>query len=365
MTNDEKLMEHALLLAAKARGKTSPNPLVGAVVVKDGEIVGEGYHQKVGTPHAEVHALHAAGEKARGATIYVTLEPCSHFGRTPPCADAIAAAGITRVVAAMEDPNPKVSGKGFAKLREAGIDVKVGVLENEARQLNEIFLHYITTGLPFVTLKTAATLDGKIATSTGKSKWITGKAARTEVHALRAEHDAVLTGIGTILADNPELTVRYVENAKQPLRVVLDSQMQTPLNAKIVDASAETVIFSAASSSGDKKAKLIEKGIQVYNVSDENGFLSVEEVLSCLGKSGVTSVLIEAGPRLVTSFLQSGKVNKWYHFIAPKLFGQDGQTFYNLMGIDEPEEASAFFIHEIKNYAGDILLLLYPKRGDR
>ena len=228
-------MREALRIAHHAEGRTSPNPLVGAVIVRDGRIIAEGWHRKAGTPHAEVHALRMAGDLARGATLYVTLEPCAHYGRTGPCAKAVAEAGIARVVVALLDPNPKVAGKGVAILRDAGIKVRVGVLEEEARRLNEVFLHWITTGLPFTVLKTAMTLDGKIATATGDSQWITNEASRLRVHAMRDRSDAILVGIGTELHDNPSLTTRLPDGAgNNPIRIIVDSQARAPLDAHVV-----------------------------------------------------------------------------------------------------------------------------------
>ena len=253
--DDELYMRQALALACLAEGDTSPNPMVGAVIVSaDGEVVGEGYHHKAGQPHAEINALKEAKKLARGGTIYVTLEPCSHFGRTGPCCEAIIAAGLKRVVAAVEDPNPKVAGNGFKRLRDAGIEVTVGVCAEESRLLNEKFFHWIVTGRPFVSMKYAMTLDGKIATRTGDSKWITGEDARAYGHYLRKAHDCILVGKNTVLADDPELTTRLVEG-RNPLRIVLDSNCEIPMTAKIFDGEAETLLVTGTCLPGAKQAK--------------------------------------------------------------------------------------------------------------
>lgn len=364
MISDKSMMGYALQLAAQARGNTSPNPMVGAVIVKDGEIVGKGLHFQAGTPHAEVNALKEAGENARGSTVYVTLEPCSHYGRTPPCTDALIKAGVARVVAAMEDPNPKVKGEGFAKLRAAGITVEIGLLEKEAQLLNEVFLYHIITKRPFVILKTAATLDGKVATHTGASKWITGETARAKVHALRGEHDAVLTGIGTILADDAQLTVRSEAITRQPLRVILDSYLRVPLTAKVLDADAPTMIFTSKDASKEKIAMLLAQGVGVKIVECKSGKLDIQQVLDILGEKKITSVLLEAGPGLVASFFEENIINKWYHFIAPKLFGEGARSFYNFSSVNTPDMARKFNIDHVSPIGDDIMLVLYPKGVD-
>ena len=256
-------MREALRIARNAEGRTSPNPLVGAVIVRDGKIIAEGWHRQAGTPHAEIHALNMAGSLARGATLYVTLEPCSHFGRTPPCAKAIIDAGIKKVVAAMSDPNPKVAGRGFEILRSAGVEVEVGILEAEAHKLNEIFIKWVTHKLPFVTLKFACSLDGKIATSSGESQWISCEASRKFTHHLRDINDAILIGVGTVLADNPSLTTRLVEG-KNPIRVIVDSKARTPLDAKVVtDKSARTIVAVTENASPEKISALKNFGVEI------------------------------------------------------------------------------------------------------
>lgn len=318
-------MKRALMLARRARGRTSPNPMVGAVLVKGGRIIAEDYHRKPGTPHAEALAIEKAGPSAKGATLYVSLEPCSHTEkRTPPCADAIIKAGIKRVVAAMSDPNPRVSGTGIRKLEEAGIDVSVGVLEDEARKLNEAYIKYITTGRPFVILKTAMTLDGKIATPTGESKWITGEKSRRLVHRLRGSVDAILTAVGTVKADDPELTAR-VRGGKNPARVVIDPLLESPLKARVFKCPPETILVTSTTSG--KLNKLIKSGVKVITYK---GKLELSWLLQELGSMGITSVLLEGGSSLNGHALMEGVVDKVMYFIAPKIIG--GAKSYPAVG---------------------------------
>ncbi|NLW25443.1 MAG: bifunctional diaminohydroxyphosphoribosylaminopyrimidine deaminase/5-amino-6-(5-phosphoribosylamino)uracil reductase RibD [Clostridia bacterium] len=320
---DENYMRLALELAEKARGRTSPNPMVGAVIVKDGQIVGKGYHLKAGTFHAEIHALREAGEKAKGATMYVNLEPCSHFGRTPPCTDAIINAGISRVFVAMEDPNPLVGGRGIKKLAEAGIEVKVGLLEEEAKKLNEIFIKYITTKTPFVLLKMAMTLDGKIASRTGHSKWITGEAAREKVHYLRNYYDAVLVGVNTVFKDNPSLTCRILAG-RDPIRIILDSRARTPVEAQVIiqDSAAPTYIVVTDRAPYDRVESLRATKARVIQVpADEQGRVSLKDLMVKLGEMEITGVLVEGGAEVAASFLEAGLVDKMLTFISPKIVG--------------------------------------------
>ncbi|RNB89601.1 bifunctional diaminohydroxyphosphoribosylaminopyrimidine deaminase/5-amino-6-(5-phosphoribosylamino)uracil reductase RibD [Brevibacillus fluminis] len=317
---DEVFMRLALDMAKGAAGQTSPNPMVGSVVVKNGEIVGMGAHLKAGEPHAEVHALRMSGEKADGATIYVTLEPCSHHGRTPPCADAIVAAGISRAVIASLDPNPLVAGRGVGKLKAAGIEVTVGVLEEEARKLNEVFFHYISTGRPFVTVKTAMTLDGKIAAKTGHSQWITGEAARREVHQLRHRHDAILVGINTVIADDPELTARLYQTERQPVRVILDSTLRMPLNARVVtDGKAPTWVFTTRRAPLDKIEAIRRLGVQVLVLDAQ--VIEIGMLLNTLGQAGITSLLVEGGTGVNGAFFDARAIQKLISYLACKLIG--------------------------------------------
>lgn len=289
--NDEHYMQMALQLARSVAGQTSPNPPVGSVVVKDGEILGMGAHLKAGEAHAEVHALNMAGDKAAGATIYVTLEPCSHHGKTPPCADLVIERGLKRTVVAVSDPNEKVAGRGLQKLRDAGIDVTVGVMKKEAEAVNEVFFHYTRTKMPYVTMKTAVSFDGKTATHTGDSKWITGEEARLDVHHYRHTHDAILVGVGTVLADNPSLTTRIPTGGKNPLRIILDRNLRTPLDAKVLnDGGAETWIFTEAAPEQHHPYQA-KANVTILHLDQ----VTIEKVLQELGKRNVMSLFVEGG----------------------------------------------------------------------
>ncbi|HIE13634.1 MAG TPA: bifunctional diaminohydroxyphosphoribosylaminopyrimidine deaminase/5-amino-6-(5-phosphoribosylamino)uracil reductase RibD [Desulfotomaculum sp.] len=319
---DEAFMRRTFELAAQARGWTSPNPMVGAVIVRDGRVVAEGYHRRVGLPHAEVEALRAAGEDARGSTLYVSLEPCCHTGRTGPCTEAIIAAGVKRVVAAMADPNPLVSGKGFARLKESGVEVEFGILEREARRLNEAFIKFITTRRPFVILKTAMSLDGKIATATGESKWITGEEAREYVHQLRNACDAVLVGIGTVLKDDPSLTTRLPGGGRDPARVVVDSRARTPLEARVLNQRSEAATFIAVTEMAppERMEALKQAGAQVL-VCGPGPAVDLKFLLAALAEREIASVLVEGGSAVNASFLLQGLVDKLVWFIAPLIIG--------------------------------------------
>lgn len=334
-------MQHALALARKGTGLASPNPMVGCVIVREGQIVGEGFHQYEWRDHAEIVALKPAGEKARGATLYVTLEPCNHTGRTGPCTEAIIAAGIHRVVAAMDDPNPVNSGRGFERLRAAGIDVFTGVCEEEARRLNEAFARWIRTKKPFVTLKSALTLDGQLALpqsgkkagkNSGKrnsSAWITSEESRAEVHRMRHASDALLTGIGTILADDPLLTDRSgLPRRKRLLRVVLDSKLRLPLKSRIVKTSDDDlVVFTAAPLKSGKVRKLQNAGVEVVGTKTKNDRIDLHSVLAELGRRDILSVLLEAGPKLNGTALAAGIVHKLFLFYTPKISGDNCVPF--------------------------------------
>jgi len=365
MDADERFMWLALDLARQGLGQTSPNPLVGAVVVKDGEIVGTGFHARAGEPHAEVLALEDAGEKAAGATLYVNLEPCSHYGRTSPCTDRIIAAGIRKVVAAMQDPNPLVCGRGFNKLRQAGVKVKTGVLEEKARVLNEVFVKYITTRIPFVTLKMAMSLDGKVATKTGDSRWITGKESREFVHRLRHQHDALMVGIGTVLADNPRLTTRLPEGGgKDPLRVVVDTRGRLPLEARILhlDSNAPTLVAVGESAPVEKVDALKKAGARVEVLPEESGRVSLRALLELLGKQEITSVLVEGGGEINYSLISAGLVDKFYFFIAPKVIGgRTAPTPVMGEGVEWLEQGWTVKGIEYKQLGNDILISGYPE----
>lgn len=323
---ESKYMKRALELAEKGSGFTSPNPLVGAVIVKDGMIIGEGYHEIYGGPHAEINAFKNATDDVRGATMYVTLEPCSHFGKTPPCADAIVEKGISKVVIGMIDPNPVVAGRGVSILRDSGIEVHTGVLEEECKKLNEIFIKYITTKKPFVILKSAMTLDGKIATSTGDSKWITNDASRTKVHEIRQRVAGILVGIGTVLSDDPYLNTRLNQNkVSHPVRIILDTHARIPLSAHVLEDLGEirTIIATTALASDDRLKRLKEKGAEILLLPIKDDHVDLEALMTTLGELGIDSVLIEGGSKVNYSAIDVGVVDKVIVFIAPKLIGGD------------------------------------------
>jgi diaminohydroxyphosphoribosylaminopyrimidine deaminase/5-amino-6-(5-phosphoribosylamino)uracil reductase len=320
-SDDAAWMRRALKLAARGRLRTSPNPVVGAVLVKRGRVVGEGYHRQVGGPHAEVWALREAGKAAKGATLYVSLEPCCHQGRTPPCTEAIIEAGVARVVAACLDPNPRVNGAGIELLRAAGIAVEAGVMEAEARRLNEGYCKHITTGLPFVALKAAMSLDGKIATARGESKWITGERARAAAHRLRAQHDAVMVGVGTVLADDPQLTVRAARG-RTPLRVVVDSRARTPPRARLLTADERPPVVAVTRAAPEARVRRLGRaGALVWKVGARAGKVDLKRLMSRLGAEGVLSVLVEGGGTLAAAVLAAGLVDRVYFFVAPRLIG--------------------------------------------
>mgnify|MGYP003871484309 CR=1 FL=1 len=322
---DERFMRRAIRLAKRGSGRTSPNPVVGAVIVRDGRVVAEGFHERVGGPHAEVNALRRAGDAARGATLYVSLEPCNHYGRTPPCTEAVIGAGIRRVVIGMADPNPKVTGGGADRLRRAGIDVLVGVLEEECRRLNQPFIKWITLGRPYVTLKCAATLDGRMATRTGDSRWVTGERSRRLVHELRAAVDAVLVGIGTALADDPLLTARLGrKNVRQPLRIVLDTHGRLPAASQLVKTARQSPVLLACAETVPKEVRerFSFHGVDVVGLpTAEPSGLNLAALLDELGRRSVTSVLVEGGARVHGAFLDGALADDFYFFYAPKILG--------------------------------------------
>ncbi|MBT9139642.1 MAG: Riboflavin biosynthesis protein RibD [Dehalococcoidia bacterium] len=367
MEVDQHYMRLALNLAAQGLGSTSPNPMVGAVLVKDGEIIGTGYHQLAGGAHAEIIALEEAGAEADGATLYVTLEPCSHTGRTPPCTERIIAAGIRKVVVSMRDPNPLVNGRGLARLEDAGLKLKTGVLEEKAARLNEAFVKYITVGRPFVTMKAAMTLDGKIATRTKASRWISGQRSREYAHLLRRQHDAIMVGIGTLLADNPRLTVRLPEGGRNPLRVIIDSKARTPLTAVVVAKQPEnTLIFVTDSAPEERVAALQASGVTLVRLApDLKGFVPLPAVMDELSRREIISVLVEGGSNLNYSLLEHGLVDKVNIFIAPLLFGGNGAPSpVGGEGVATVEEAWQVRDIEINRYQADLLItgyLVYPK----
>lgn len=358
---DESYMREALRIAAFARGRTAPNPLVGALIVRDGTIVASGWHRAAGEPHAEIHALRMAGALARGATLYVTLEPCAHHGRTGPCAEAVIAAGIARVVIALRDPNPLVAGRGVDLLTAAGIEVRAGVCEAEARRQNEVFLKWITTKRPFVTLKTAMTLDGKIASRTGASQWITGAAARARVHEYRDAHDAILVGIGTVLADDPSLTTRLPDGTgHNPLRIVLDSEARTPLDARLVTDGAAPTLIAVSERVDQRRVNLLRAcGVETLTLGTE--YVDIAALLDYLGAREITSLFVEGGAAVNWSFLAGGYVGKVHAFIAPMLMGgAAAKTPIGGTGFDSPQTALHLRDTTVEQIGADILVTGYP-----
>ena len=322
---DEAFMRRCLELAERGAGSVSPNPMVGSVVVHDGRIIGEGWHERYGEPHAEVNAIASVVEPEllAASTLYVNLEPCSHFGKTPPCCDLIIGKRIPRVVVGCVDPHEKVAGQGIARLRAAGVDVTVGVLSEESERLNEAFMTSHRKGRPFVMLKIAQTLDGRIATSLGASKWITGEASRIEVHRLRSRYDAVLTSSSTALADDAELTVRHGEG-RNPLRVLLDRQLQVPVESKIFGPGAKTLVLTSAEAAEPGRIAILEaRGVEVVTIGAPHGMLDLGEALAELHRRRVLSVMVEAGSRLAAALVRERLVDKLCLFVAPRLFGGD------------------------------------------
>lgn len=339
-TDDERFMLQALRLARRGIGKTNPNPLVGAVIVRNNQVIGHGYHHYFGGAHAEIDAIRNVGEQISGAAMYVTLEPCFHYGKTPPCVDAIVREGIGRVVIGMVDPDKRVGGRSIEKLRSHGIETTVGVLEGECRSLNKTYVKHRTTGLPFVTLKFAQTLDGRIATAKGDSRWISSEESRRRAHRLRSQNDAILVGIGTVLADNPELTVRLVKG-RNPVRVVLDSSLKIPLDAKVLanQDTAKTMVVTTLPASNEKIVRLRDTGIEVLTVPpDKSGKVDLNRLLKILGERDVTSVLVEGGAATITSFLRLGLADRLVVFIASKILGK-GTEAVGELDIKEIQEA--------------------------
>lgn len=363
---DEKYMKQALMLAQYATGRTSPNPMVGAVITRDGRVVGQGWHKKAGAPHAEINALQQAGDLARNGTIYVTLEPCSHYGRTGPCVEALIAAGIKKVIIAMTDPNPLVAGQGIRKLRKAGIEVVEGVLASEAAKLNEVFIKWISTKMPFVLLKSAMSLDGKIASYTGHSKWITGSESRAYVHQLRDVYDAILVGIGTVLADNPSLTTRLTYQGENPIRVIVDSKARTPLESNVVaDGLAKTIIAVTHEAPQSRVNALRTRGVDVIVCESKDGGINLSNLFQVLGKQQITSILIEGGSTINASVLEDNLVDKIQWFIAPKFIGGSGAPGpIGGKGIDEVNNAKIFEDIHIESIGEDILISAYMRNRE-
>ncbi len=356
---DEQFMRRALRLARKGEGSVSPNPIVGAVIVNNGRIIGEGWHQRCGENHAEINAIQSATAPIEGATFYVNLEPCSHHGRTPPCADALVANRPARVVIGTRDPNPLVSGKGIEILRKGGIKTDVGILEKECIEINQVFFKYIRTGLPYVTLKFAQTLDGRIATSSGDSRWISSPESLRFAHHLRAVHDAVIVGAGAVIKDNPKLTCRLVRG-RDPLRIVLDSHLSLPLDAEIFSDGKKTLVACTDSAMKEKKKALEKKGVEVLNIKrDSKGRVSLAELLRKLGKKEISSVLVEGGAGVATAFLEENLVDRLLVIVAPKIVGVGINAIGNL-GIKNIEDALNFSFRKIKRTGNDLIVDIRP-----
>jgi diaminohydroxyphosphoribosylaminopyrimidine deaminase/5-amino-6-(5-phosphoribosylamino)uracil reductase len=362
--HDEFYMMFALQLAQVAQGQTDINPVVGCVLVRDGAIVGFGAHLKRGEGHAEVLALQMAGDKAKGSTAYVTLEPCCHYGKTPPCADQLLAAGVTRVVVATIDPHERVAGKGVAHLEANGISVKVGVCEDEARRLNEKFNYYITTKLPFVTYKTATSLDGKTATQTGKSKWITGAAAREQVHMMRHQHQAIMVGSGTVLADDPSLTTRLDVPTVQPIRIIVDGQLRIPLTAKVVtDGLAPTWIVTTAQAPKEKAAQLEAHGVKIIYCG-KGPRVDLKQMMVTLGELEIGSIFLEGGGQLAGALFEQQLIQKISWFVAPKLVGgQAAPVGLAWQGVAEMAQAVSLDSFTSTVVGDDLLIMAYPNYG--
>lgn len=362
---DEKYMAEALAIAQYARGRTSPNPMVGAVIVRDGRIVGQGWHRQAGTPHAEVHALQQAGELARGATMYVTLEPCSHHGRTGPCTETVIAAGIKKVIVAMTDPNPLVAGQGIQKLRAAGIKVVEGVMAKEAAEINEVFIKWISTNIPFIVLKSAMSLDGKIAAHTGHSQWITGSKSREFVHQLRDCYDGILVGIGTVLADNPSLTTRLEPQGKNPVRIIVDSKARIPLDAQVITDGLPTIVAVTREAPQEKLEALRALGITIVTTEAKAGRVDLGSLFKTLGQQNITSILIEGGASINATVLADNLVDKIHWFIAPKIIGGSSAPGpVGGMGATDVNQATLFEDIKMESIGEDILISAYLRNRE-
>jgi diaminohydroxyphosphoribosylaminopyrimidine deaminase/5-amino-6-(5-phosphoribosylamino)uracil reductase len=351
---DREFMARALALAEQGLFTTTPNPRVGCVVVRGGQVVGEGFHERAGEPHAEVNALGAAGSRAQGATVYVNLEPCSHHGRTPPCTEALVAAGVRRVVVAMGDPNPKVSGQGFAALRAAGIEVDVGLLEDEARELNIGFVSRMTRGRPWIRLKVAASLDARTALADGASQWITSEEARRDGHRWRGRACAILTGIGTVKDDDPRLTVREVETPRQPLRILVDSRLEVPTTARILDGGK--VLIAAAVENPAKIDALRARGAEVVVIPNAAGKVELEDLMRELGRRALNEVHVEAGFKLNGSLVSAGVVDELLVYLAPKVLGETGRGMFNLPGVERLADARRLRLVDVAQVGDDVRL---------
>jgi diaminohydroxyphosphoribosylaminopyrimidine deaminase/5-amino-6-(5-phosphoribosylamino)uracil reductase len=356
--NIEQYLSQALEMARRGEGRTRPNPAVGAVIVKDGVVVGRGYHPQAGQPHAEIFALREAGDRARGADMYVTLEPCSHHGRTGPCTDAIIKAGLARVFVGTPDPNPQVAGAGIRKLRAAGIDVRCGILENECRRIIAPFAKHILEKLPFVILKSAMTLDGKTATTSGHSQWVSNAASRLEVHRLRDRVDGIMVGIGTVLRDDPQLTTRLPEGGRDPERIVVDSHLRIPVDAAILhlDSTAATLIATTASAEPDKIDAVRGTGAQVLILPEKGGRVDLHALMTVLGERGLQSILLEGGAELNGALWRAGLVDRVMMFVAPKIVGGEGRGVFNGPGAATMTEAAILRDVRVRRFGEDTMI---------
>lgn len=361
MQCDTTYMKRALTLAKKGVGKTYPNPAVGCVIVKNGSIIGEGWHKRAGGPHAEVHALAMAGDAAQGADVFVTLEPCSHTGKTPPCCDALIRAGVKKVVAGMSDPNPKVNGSGMNKLRDAGIVTSCGILEDECRAINRPFIKAMSSGVPFVTYKCAMTLDGKIATATGESRWISGAASRRIVHRMRAHSNAIMVGVDTIIADNPQLTVRHVKGS-DPLRIIVDSTLRTPASVAVLSGTmAHGTLIATTEQNRNAHAPYLASGSRILVCAARDGRVDLADLWRKLGAMGIQSVLLEGGSRLAGEALAAGLIDECVFFYAPKVAGRDGFSPFAISGITTMSEAITFRTVAVRTVDKDIMVTAIPE----
>lgn len=360
-TEDLKYMKRALTLARKGIGKTAPNPAVGCIIVKNGEVIGEGWHRKAGGPHAEIHALEMAGDAARGADVYVTLEPCCHTGKTPPCSDALIKAGVQRVVVGMTDPNPQVSGGGLAALQQAGIETTCGVLEDACRAINLPFIKHVTTGIPYVTYKCAMTMDGNIATITGESRWISCEESRKYVHRMRSCMDAVMVGVDTVIADNPQLTVRHVRG-KDPLRVIVDTRLRTPESVTVLSGqlSSKTII-ATCESNPRVHLRYLKQGATIVVCEADEGRVSTKDLLQKLGAMGVQSILLEGGSRLAGSMLENNLIDELVFFVAPKLIGSSGFAPFTLSTMTDMEQAVRLVFTDVSRSGTDLMIHARPE----
>ena len=355
---DHGHMTHAIRLAERGLGTTTPNPRVGCVLVLDGIVVGEGWHEKAGEPHAEVHALRMAGDRSHGATAYVSLEPCSHHGRTPPCANALIDAGVTRVVTAMADPNPRVAGQGIQLLTLAGIRAEVGLLADEARELNIGFVSRMTRGRPWVRVKTAASLDGKTALTNGGSKWLTGPAARRDVQTWRARACAILTGAGTVRADDPQMNVREIAVGRQPLRVVVDSGLTTPVAARIL--AGGPVLIACATEPTERRAALEAAGAEVVCLPGPGRRVGLTALLVELARRGVNELHVEAGATLNGALLEAGLVDEWLAYLAPTVVGHHARGLFDLPELTDLADRRGFILRDAGMVGDDLRLILRP-----